>query len=69
MCDPKNNEKIKCETDKNKIETVINNLYFEMYALQKINDINSNSVATLKANGGTENRLNPKSNWLGTFKA
>ena len=44
-------------------------LTFEMYALQKINDINSNSVGTLKANGGIEHRLNPKSNWLGTFKA
>ena len=29
MCDPKNKENVKCETDKNKVETVINNLYFE----------------------------------------
>jgi hypothetical protein len=69
MCNPNNTEGIKCETDKTKVEALINNLYFEMYALQKINDINSNSMATLKANGGIENRLNPKSNWLGTFKA
>jgi hypothetical protein len=40
-----------------------------MYTLQKIKDINSNSISTLKLNKGKEKRLVPKSNWLGTFKA
>ena len=43
MCDPKNKENIKCETDKNKIETVINNLYFETYSIQNVLMLNVES--------------------------
>jgi hypothetical protein len=42
MCDPNNKDNITCETDPKLIQSVIDTLYFEMYALSKEEDVNSN---------------------------
>ena len=44
MCDPDNKKNITCEKDPKKIEHFISTLYFEMYALSKEEDVNSNSA-------------------------
>jgi len=44
MCDPHNFKNITCENDPKKIENFINTLYFEMYALSKEEDLNSDSA-------------------------
>lgn len=43
MCDPLNLKGIICESDPKKKRNFINTLYFELYALSKEEDVNSNS--------------------------
>jgi hypothetical protein len=51
------------------IDETITDLYFEMYALSKEEDLTSNQRETLKLNRGDEIKLKFKSNWIGTYKA
>ena len=68
MCNPTNNDGIKCVTNQEEIQKFMSSLYFEMYALSKEEDLTSNQPNVLKMNDGKEQKLKLKSNWVGTYK-